>query len=66
MKLIILDFDKSIPYVYTIDEPDQLDMLLNGDDYVEAIMTRNGHRSSNCQWMVTKNEIIIKQAHKNE
>ena len=31
MKLIVLDFDKNITYVYTIDGPDQLGMLLEGD-----------------------------------
>ena len=62
MKLIVLDFDKNITYVYTIDGPDQLGMLLEGDEYVEHIMQKNGHRIKNCECMLTKNEIIIKPA----
>tara|TARA_R110000822_G_scaffold262545_2_gene386902 strand:- start:50 stop:265 length:216 start_codon:yes stop_codon:yes gene_type:complete len=62
MKLIVLDHDKNITYIYTVDGPDQLGMFIEGDEYVEEIMTKNGHRMKNCEYMITGNDIIIKQA----
>ena len=53
MKLIILDFLKNIAYVYTMSiKP------LDGD--MDSVLIDLGHRPDNCQWMLTKNEIIIK------
>lgn len=54
MKLIVLDFRKNITYVYT-----RLDVKWD-DSEAEEILYDLGHNSSNCQWMLTKNEIIIK------
>tara|TARA_B100000519_G_scaffold203189_1_gene224675 strand:- start:2975 stop:3136 length:162 start_codon:yes stop_codon:yes gene_type:complete len=53
MKLIVLDFFKDITYIYTIGK------RINDTD-VEALLKDMGHRPSNCQWMLTHNEIIIK------
>ncbi len=53
MKLIVLDFYKDITYIYTIDE------RIN-DDEIDSLLYKMGHRPSNCQWMLTNNEIIIK------
>ena len=44
MKLIVLDHDKNITYIYTVDGPDKMGMLIGGDEYIEEIMTKNGHR----------------------
>mgnify|MGYP007073239890 FL=1 len=54
MKLIELDFRKDITYVYT-----KLD-IKGMIDQTEQILYDLGHDASNCQWMLTKNEIIIK------
>ena len=54
MKLIVLDFRKSITYVYT-----KTNVKWTGTD-IEQVLHDLGHDSSNCQWMLTKNEIIIK------
>ena len=55
MKLVVLDFQKDITYVYSgiEDKP-------NDDNYLEDILIDLGHNPTNCQWMLTKNEIIIK------
>tara|TARA_R100001244_G_scaffold92719_1_gene69946 strand:- start:385 stop:558 length:174 start_codon:yes stop_codon:yes gene_type:complete len=57
MNLVILDFTKGIAYVYTKYKPH-----LNKDGVVdhEEFLTNKGHEVNNCQWMLTKNEIIIK------
>tara|TARA_R100000329_G_C7427788_1_gene150390 strand:- start:265 stop:453 length:189 start_codon:yes stop_codon:yes gene_type:complete len=54
MKLIVLDFFKDITYLYTLDE--RID-----DTDVDAKLVEMGHNPKNCQWMLTKNEIIIKE-----
>ena len=54
MKLIILDFRKGITYVYT-----KLDIKWD-DSQTEKVLYDLGHNPTNCQWMLTKNEIIIK------
>ena len=54
MKLIVLDFQKDITYVYT-----KLDIKFD-DSQTEEVLYDLGHNPSNCQWMLTKNEIIIK------
>mgnify|MGYP003110193854 FL=1 len=53
MKLIVLNFFKDITYIYTIDK--RLD-----DTEVESLLKEMGHAPTHCQWMLTKNEIIIK------
>ena len=53
MKLIVLDFDKNIPYVYGVSEETQKKDL-------EKRIKEKGHRIANCQWMITKNELIVK------
>ena len=51
MKVIVLDFDKSIAYVYALDDfKEEFD--------VEEFLENKGHRTNNCQWMVTNNKII--------
>tara|TARA_R110000824_G_scaffold331052_1_gene517793 strand:+ start:349 stop:513 length:165 start_codon:yes stop_codon:yes gene_type:complete len=54
VKLIVLDFAKSITYVYT-----KLDIKWD-DSQTEEVLYDLGHKPSNCQWMITKNEVIIK------
>ena len=54
MKLIVLDFRKDITYVYT-----KLDIKWD-DSQTEQVLYDLGHDVSNCQWMLTKNEVIIK------
>jgi|TARA_R100001530_G_scaffold54538_1_gene40205 hypothetical protein len=54
MKLVVLDFRKDITYIYT-----KLD-IKGIIDQTEQILYDLGHDASNCQWMLTKNEIIIK------
>ena len=54
MKLIVLDFRKDITYVYT-----KLDLKWD-DSQTEQVLYDLGHDASNCQWMLTKNEVIIK------
>tara|TARA_R110002020_G_scaffold91_9_gene430 strand:+ start:45 stop:209 length:165 start_codon:yes stop_codon:yes gene_type:complete len=54
VKLIVLDFSKSITYVYT-----KLDIKWD-DSQTEEVLYDLGHKPSNCQWMITKNEVIIK------
>ena len=53
MKLIVLNFNKNITYIYTIDRR-------ISDDEIEDLLREMGHRPHHCQWMLTKNEIIIK------
>tara|TARA_R100000655_G_scaffold109031_1_gene162420 strand:- start:1022 stop:1183 length:162 start_codon:yes stop_codon:yes gene_type:complete len=53
MKLIVLNFDKKITYIYTIDRRIT-------DTEIDDLLTEMGHRPEHCQWMLTKNEIIIK------
>ena len=53
MKLVVLDFFKDIAYIYTMSTKP-----LDGD--MDSVLIDLGHRPSNCQWMLTKNEIIIK------
>jgi hypothetical protein len=52
MKLIVLDFFKDITYIYTVDK------FFNEHD-VDEFLINKSHRPTNCQWMLTKNEIII-------
>lgn len=54
MKLIVLDFFKDITYMYTLDE-----RIL--DDEVSDLLIEMGHKPSHCQWMMTHNDIIIKE-----
>mgnify|MGYP003112656057 CR=1 FL=1 len=54
MKLIVLDFYKDITYIYTMNENDN-------EHNVDEFLVTKGHRLENCQWMLTKNEIIIKE-----
>jgi len=54
MKLVVLDFNKGITYIYT-----KLNIKLD-DSQTEEMLYDLGHKASNCQWMLTKNEIIIK------
>ena len=62
MKLIVLDFDKNITYIHTLNWVDPMDMILikpiKSD--IDNILTNLGHRPTKCQWMLTKNEVIIK------
>jgi len=53
MKLVVLNFLKNISYIYTIDRR-------ISDDEVDDLLLEMGHRPEHCQWMLTKNEIIIK------
>ncbi len=53
MKLIVLNFYKDITYIYTIDK--RID-----DTEVDDLLKEMGHSPTHCQWMLTKNEIIIK------
>ena len=53
MKLIVLDFFKDITYIYTIDK-----RILDAE--IDDLLKDMGHRPANCQWMLTKNDIIIK------
>jgi|ETNvirenome_6_85_1030632.scaffolds.fasta_scaffold02093_12 hypothetical protein len=66
MKLIILDFDKQITYIYRISD-NQFDNkeYHNGspafiDGSIDDLIDSLGHRANNCQWMITKNEVINK------
>ena len=52
-KLIFRNFFKDITYIYTIGT------RINDTD-VDDLLKEMGHRPVNCQWMLTKNEIIIK------
>jgi len=54
MKLVVLDFNKSITYIYSLKKD-----IKEWEDE-ESILIDLGHRPTNCQWMLTKNEIIIK------
>ena len=54
MKFIVLDFRKNITYVYTQEQ------AIWAETDIEELLHDLGHDSSNCQWMLTKNEIIIK------
>tara|TARA_R110002072_G_scaffold41124_5_gene115974 strand:- start:1147 stop:1341 length:195 start_codon:yes stop_codon:yes gene_type:complete len=64
MKLIVLDFEKDITYVYTITEHDinAIDMVdPQSEDWLSYFSgIENKHREVNCQWMLSKNDIIIK------
>ena len=53
MKLIVLDFAKGITYIYNLNK--DIKEWINE----EEILIDYGHRPTNCQWMLTKNEIII-------
>jgi|TARA_B100000287_G_scaffold416033_1_gene450260 hypothetical protein len=53
MKLIVLDFDKNISYVYNVSENTK-------KEDIENILKESGHRTDKCQWMLTKNDIIKK------
>ena len=53
MKLIVLDFDSEKAYVYTVK-------LKVTKKSVEELLKKLGHISDNCQWMLTKHNIIIK------
>tara|TARA_R110002051_G_scaffold238547_1_gene299303 strand:- start:149 stop:322 length:174 start_codon:yes stop_codon:yes gene_type:complete len=57
MTLVLLDFTKGIVYVYT-----KYKLHLNKDGVVdhEEFITNKGHKVNNSEWMLTKNEIIIK------
>ena len=59
MKLIVLDFQKDITYVYTLGN-DPIFKPKTEDNDMERLLYDLGHNPSNCQWMITKNEIIIK------
>ena len=54
MKIIILDFNKRIGYVYTAPDKE-----MKAEDY-ENFITQKGHNINNCQWMVTPNKLIFK------
>ena len=53
MKLIVLDFRKDIAYIYTMSKRIT-------DNEISDLLIDLGHKPNNCQWMLTKNEIIIK------
>ena len=53
MKLIVLDFGKNITYVYGVPEDTQ-------KKDIETIIKEKGHMTSKCQWMLTKNKMILK------
>ena len=53
MKLIVLDFRKNITYIYTMSKRIT-------DNEISDLLIDLGHKPNNCQWMLTKNEIIIK------
>lgn len=53
MKLIVLDFGKNIPYVYDMPEDTQ-------KKDIETTIKEKGHTLSKCQWMLTKNKMIVK------
>ena len=59
MKLVVLDFAKGITYVYTITESD-VHTINIADPQHEDWLEYFGHREKDSQWMLTKNEIIIK------
>ena len=59
MKLVVLDFAKDITYVHTIKESDVHEINIANPEH-EDWLEYFGHRQSNCQWMLTRNEIIIK------
>ncbi len=52
-KLVILDFRKNITFIYTLPYE-------YCNDTVEVFICNNGHSLNCCQWMLTKNEVIIK------
>lgn len=61
-KLVILDFRKNITFIYTFpyefcNENMQNDYI---EELVEDFICNNGHAFNCCQWMLTKNEVIIK------
>ena len=53
MKLIVLDFDIEKTYVYTVK-------LKVTKKSLKEFLKKLGHDSDNCQWMLTKHDIIIK------
>ena len=53
MKLIVSDFFKDITYIYTMDK-----RIL--DREIDELLKDMGYGPANCQWMLTKNDIIIK------
>ena len=58
MKLIVLDFYKDIAFIYTLND---LDTEKDNEwEYVANFLKQHSHRESRCNWMLTKNEIIIK------
>ena len=66
MKLIVLDFYKDITYIYTIDKIIDNKVLtfqklkIKQELEVSNLLKEMGHSPAHCQWMLTKNEIIIK------
>ena len=64
MKLIVLDFQKDISYVYTLNPTSSTAGYIGKNvldyDNPEEVLYSLGHNPTNCQWMLTKNEIIIK------
>lgn len=61
-KLVILDFRKNITFIYTLpyefcNENMQKNYI---EELVEEFICNNGHALNCCQWMLTKNEVIIK------
>ena len=61
-KLIILDYRKNITFIYSL--PYEFCNHNMQKDYiekkVEEFMSNNAHKPKWCQWMFTKNEVIIK------
>ena len=58
MKLIVLDFYKDIAFIYTLNDLDR--EKDNEWEYVTRFLKQHSHRENRCNWMLTKNEIIIK------
>ncbi len=54
-KLIVLDFNKGITYIYTLEKK----LRDYKQENIEQFIEFKGHKINNCQWMITENEVII-------
>ena len=52
--ITVLDFEAGRVFQYKVEKRDEREV-----NYYEDFITRNGHRLSNCEWMVHENPQII-------
>jgi len=51
--LFILDFESGIPTKYIVEKEFQ------EEEKLEEFITKKGHSLSSCEWMITKEELVI-------